>query len=248
MAVIGGTQITTKQNFAGVQSVTVTLAAQFVNTLFTVPQTIIPAPGSGFMIRPISVTLEGLGGATIPNLPGGGPTTAIIKYGTGLSIFDTSLALPLGTLLGAFSCSDGMLASFSTTTGGQALSLVDNQPINISAAANLAANGGAIQVVPTFGHAGLGYASGDTGVITTGSGTAEYIVTQVDGSGAVTQIFTTFDGFGYTISNGNATATGGAQPGVGTALQVNITNIGFFPPAATQKLRVTIFYRVVPLT
>lgn len=73
---------------------------------------------------------------------------------------------------------------------------------------------------------GGGYVMGDTGVVNGGSILATYIVTTVDANGNVTSYSITSPGTGYIISSGNTTATGGAQPGIGTGFTINVTGTG----------------------
>lgn len=78
----------------------------------------------------------------------------------------------------------------------------------------------------TSGHAGTGYASGDTGTVTfAGATVATYIVDTVSG-GAVLTYHLTSVGAGYIIAGAYATATGGSQPGVGTGFQIDVTALG----------------------
>lgn len=70
---------------------------------------------------------------------------------------------------------------------------------------------------------GSGYAVGDTGVVATGDGNATYIINTVDGLGAVTGMHITAPGTNYLTANDVPTATGGAQPGSGTGLTLNIS-------------------------
>ena len=58
---------------------------------------------------------------------------------------------------------------------------------------------------------GSGYAANDTGTISTGGSTATYKVLTVS-TGAVATYSITAVGTGYSVANGVATATGGAQP------------------------------------
>ena len=74
------------------------------------------------------------------------------------------------------------------------------------------------------GGGGGGYAPGDTGSVTAGTGDADYVVNSVAG-GVVTGYSLTAPGTAYANSQGNATATGGAQPGSGTGLKIDITGI-----------------------
>ena len=73
---------------------------------------------------------------------------------------------------------------------------------------------------------GLGYANGDTGTVTTGNGDATYLITGVGALGVVTSFVITFPGTGYTVGAGQATATGGIQPGAGAGLTINVTAVG----------------------
>lgn len=77
---------------------------------------------------------------------------------------------------------------------------------------------------PTPGGGGAGYALGDTGTVPGYTGDAAYRVTGQTG-GAVTAIAISAPGTSYRVSGGNATATGGGQPGSGTGLQIDITAI-----------------------
>lgn len=91
---------------------------------------------------------------------------------------------------------------------------------------------------------GSGYAAGDTGTITTGNGNATYLVQTVGGGGAVTLLEITNAGSGYTVSAGNATATGGTQPGSGTGLTVDITvvNSAGTPAGSTTNFPQRLWY------
>jgi hypothetical protein len=68
---------------------------------------------------------------------------------------------------------------------------------------------------------GTGYVKNDTGTINTGSGTATYSASTVSG-GVVSLVTLTNAGSGYSVGNNVATTDGGAQPGVGTGLSINI--------------------------
>ena len=70
---------------------------------------------------------------------------------------------------------------------------------------------------------GVGYAPGDTGIVLAGNGDATYIVNTIDGFGAVTGMHLTAPGTNYLTASNVTTATGGAQPGAGTGLTLNIT-------------------------
>lgn len=70
---------------------------------------------------------------------------------------------------------------------------------------------------------GTGYVVNDTGTITGGGGTGgTYKVLAVSAGGVVTSVQITAGGATYIGTIAAATATGGAQPGVGTGLKLNI--------------------------
>jgi hypothetical protein len=95
----------------------------------------------------------------------------------------------------------------------------------------------------SLGAGGTGYAANDTGTITTGTGDATYKVLTVGALGAVLTFQITGGGTAYAPANGVATATGGAQPGVGINLTVNITTVT--PGDGT--LKVITYYQIIPV-
>lgn len=79
----------------------------------------------------------------------------------------------------------------------------------------------------TIQAAGLGYALGDTGHVGGGNNDCTYTVTGVGALGVVTAIHLDAHGSNYdTANNPRATVNGGAQPGVGVGLTVNVTSVG----------------------
>lgn len=83
---------------------------------------------------------------------------------------------------------------------------------------------------PSAGGGGIAYAVGDTGTVDVPGGgiPAQYIITGVDGAGAVTTYTLTTNGTGYSISVGGVYATttpGGAQPGSGDGFTIQITAV-----------------------
>ena len=88
----------------------------------------------------------------------------------------------------------------------------------------LAATKGPI-TASTLGAGGSGYVVGDTGTVATGNGDATYVVDTLSGSAVATYTITA-PGTGYSVGTGQATAVGGAQPGVGTGFTINVTAIG----------------------
>ena len=107
------------------------------------------------------------------------------------------------------SCSDITLNSVALTWYQDALLPTDPTPAT-----------GAISTIAPAGI-GAGYAAGDTGSILGGNGDATYEVLTVEGSGGVLTVAVVLIGTGY-ASGVAAAATGGAQPGVGVGLALNI--------------------------
>lgn len=85
---------------------------------------------------------------------------------------------------------------------------------------------------------GAAYAVNDTGILVGPASTiATYIVNTVDGSGAVLTYSITAAGGGYIVRDGYLTAQGGAQPGKGFGLTINITSVS----TSTADAAVSIF-------
>ena len=86
--------------------------------------------------------------------------------------------------------------------------------------------------VVTVQSGGTGYALNDTGTIGTGDGTATYKVTGESG-GIVSSVSITYGGTGYQVLTNSGTVViantldGGAQPGVGVGLTLQINNVGY---------------------
>lgn len=78
----------------------------------------------------------------------------------------------------------------------------------------------------SFNSLGSGYAVGDTGTINGGTIHATYKVLAIGGGGFISSFQLTYGGSGYAIASSVGTATGGAQPGVGSGLNVNIVKLG----------------------
>ena len=79
-----------------------------------------------------------------------------------------------------------------------------------------------------IGRAGTGYHPGDTGFVAAGNNSIQntYVVNTVNGSGGVTGItITNVTGAQYGIFTNKPTSTGGAQPGTGSGLAINITGV-----------------------
>jgi hypothetical protein len=88
----------------------------------------------------------------------------------------------------------------------------------------------------SVGVGGSGYALNNTGFVDTGSGTAEYTIDGVDGSGGVTDFSFLDSGFDYVPGFGVGTTTGGAHPGSGSGFTINIIAIESGTPSCSYCL------------
>ena len=210
------------------------LTAAQIRTLFSSPVTVVPAPGAGFIAVPFrAITVYTFG------------TVAFGNTGTDvLSMFyagDTTADLIGGLSPGILAAASRIATAADTSIGPITETLGVNKAVTIMNP-NADYNAGTI-VTTTLGAAGSGYAVNDTGTITTFDADATYIVNSITAGGHVATFTITNPGTNYLVSNGNATAPGGAQPGVGTGFTVNIT-------AVTQgdgTLKVVTYYTVVPV-
>lgn len=111
----------------------------------------------------------------------------------------------------------------STNNAQSALYFVNGAQTVCSWDGTIGPSGGGAIVTSHLGSGGTGYAVNDTGTLTAGGANATYIVTSVSG-GVVTGYTITGAGTGY-FSGLSATATGGAQPGVGTGLTIFVDTV-----------------------
>jgi hypothetical protein len=96
----------------------------------------------------------------------------------------------------------------------------DPQPVTWDVG-DLVVRGVISQTIPVTN--GMNYEPSDTGTILGTTGTpATYLVLTVGGGGAVLSYSISFPGDGYVPTFSSATATGGAQPGVGTGFTIEI--------------------------
>lgn len=213
---------------------TVNLTAAQIKTLHSAPVQAVSTPGVGKILVVVAVATvykfnttvflpPTVAGAQLefPSRPGGplsGQLTATLNAGT------DSFAL-----LGA-----GFASGFNILPGA------DNQPLNF--VSDIDFPNGAITAT-TLGAGGAGYAPNDTGTITTDSADATYKVLTVGGGGAVLTFQITGAGTSYAPGNGKATATGGAQPGVGTGLTINVTTVA----VGDGTLKVVTYYQIIPV-
>ena len=84
-------------------------------------------------------------------------------------------------------------------------------------------------VTSAMNFGGTGYAAGDTGFILPNGGggiPAQYTVTGVSGTGAVTGYTVGYSGTGFIVGNDVGTRTGGSQPGGGLGFTVDVSAVG----------------------
>jgi hypothetical protein len=218
-----------------VLAATVTLNQAALIALAATPFTLVPAPGAGRIIIPIGFAF-------------------IYNFGTTAYQGQDGVAVEYAGAANDIVLLSGVTTSPLITAAASSFVFV---PAAIVANPNLAADtnqalriksgsltlGGPI-VTATKGAGGAGYAANDTGTIVDGSDDATYKVLTVDGGGAVLTFQVTGAGTGYRLENGVATATGGAQPGVGAGFTVNITAV----QNGDGTLKVTTFYSILPAT
>lgn len=207
-----------------------------LGTLFSAPVPFIAAPPAGSAV----VVLEVLMRCVIADV---GFTTSIspdLFYGT-----------PPGANRATSSdWNFGPATSDKSTTGiasnGSAIDTEerDAQPVLLGAGSDVARAGPI--VTASLADGGAGYAVGDTGEVDLDiyGGGAAYEIDTVDGGGAVLTFHLTSAGAGYsTVNNPLTTTAGGAQPGAGTGLTVNVDAIA----APDGTLFVQALYSVVEL-
>jgi hypothetical protein len=217
-----------------VLSKTVRLTAADLLALNVTPFQLVAAPGAGNIVAVIGVAFVYNFGAhpyqdTLFN-------GLDVKYAG--SLVQLVSVIPQTTLIehsqSAFAYSGSLMTTLVNILPG-----ADNKAVQLSGGDF---HGGPI-VTSTLGAGGAGYAANDTGTITSGNGDATYRVLTVDGGGAVLTFSITAPGTGYTVGNSQATAPGGAQPGVGAGFTVNITAV----QNGDGTLKVVTFYQIIPL-
>lgn len=224
---LGGGQVPT------LQTVTQLTAGQ-IATLSTLPVQVVPAPGAGKLIVPFGVAyVFDVGGQAFHTAVGGLDTLDVL-YSPSLDPLDASVVSMVTAAYSAFGYSAAVPGQYAILPGD------DNSALVVKALSDY--NAGPIETA-TITAGGLGYASNDTGTITTGSGDATYRVLSVGAGGAVSHLVVVNRGTAYTTGAGQATATGGTQPGVGVGLTVNITAVQL----GNGTLKVITYYQIIPV-
>lgn len=194
---------------------------------------IAPAPGDGISLIPTMVAIN-YHYRTVPYITGGG--NFVLSWGPPLAPSAIPNGAFVGTILTAVEDKTLILPT-STGLAGQTITNLDsvNKPLTISFSTAIT---GAPIISVAINAAGSGYAVGDTGTIDGGDGLATYEVLTV-ATGAVTSVDLTLGGAGYTDTTAATTATGGAQPGTGTGLTLDVTSA----ETTSGTLRITAYYR-----
>lgn len=249
----GGGSITTDSTLTGngtggsplsvavIKRASISLTANQLNHLHSSPVTLVAAGGSGTIIAPVAFTYA-MHAGSVANF---GPNGADMYVGylgnvsavgvPGSMSWDAGTFTTIGqsnfiTLPGILDPSVGGATSgnydpltLASTRGNYALG--NNQPLVLWTVSDFINAGAVATSSITAGNAGTLYAAGDTGFLSsTGDGTAAYVVDTVS-AGAVATYHLTANGTGYVVGTGEATATGGSQPGIGTGFQIDIGTI-----------------------
>lgn len=205
------------------------------------PVELVPAPGAGLAVRLVAVTAEYVAGDDGWLLSDTWGLYYADADGPPLTIGSEEFLISPGlTVVG-----DLQVATVNVL-GAVVVADADNAPVVVSTEDDDPTPTGPIVAVEVDDGGAL-YAPGDTGAILNAApsdNTATYEVDTVDGGGAVLTFHVVDVGASYTTGAGDNpkdTVTGGAQPGIGTGLTVNVTEI----PPADGTLLITALYHVV---
>ncbi len=197
----------------------------------------IAAPGSGKLITPDGMMTQNYiaGSAPFSN-----SATIYMQVGAG-NTFDYTSSYQIGfngTMNQYFQAN-----SSNWDTLPQSSSVGPNQPLSVYLLSVI--NLGPITTSSLNANPTVGYVNGDTGTITTGNGDATYIITNAVAGVVQAGGYTiTSPGTAYAVGNGQATATGGAQPGIGTGLLIDVNSI----TQGNGSVVLTIPFTVVPVS
>jgi hypothetical protein len=213
---------------------TTTLTRAQILALFTTQIVLVPSPGPGKLINVLGVA-------------------AVLNFGTvayNAMTDDIDVLYDNADFDSLINPSIVGLVTNPASSNAYVPGLVVADPSNVTGNANAAIvlnadatyNAGPV-VTTTLGAGGAGYAANDTGTISTGNNDATYKVLTVGAGGAVLTYQITAPGTKYSVGNGQATAVGGAQPGVGAGFTVNITAV----QTGDGTLKVVTYYQIIPV-
>lgn len=180
-----------------IQSITIALTANQINHLFSVPVTLVPAPGAGKLINPLQATALfkantlrfGKAGATIAT--GYGSCATIAPYDLAAFVIQAVSTVEVDQTAGAYSKPSAAL---------------DNQPLVACGLVSDFVSGGAVATSNLHaGGGGTGYAPGDTGGFN--DCTALYTIDTVGGGGDVLTYHLTNTGYECPIISNEGTFT-----------------------------------------
>ena len=223
-----------QNNFPGLLTNTTVLTAAQIRTLNSVPVTIIPAPGAGRINTLDSLVLIYNFGTHVFDAQVIGGTRVAYASALGSPLTPT-ISNPLEATSSQF-----LFLSSGVSAATFAQAAIVNQAIQITDQTDY--NAGPI-LTATLGAGGTGYVANDTGTIQQNNNDATYKVLTVGAGGAVLTFQITGNGTEYVTANGVATATGGAQPGVGVNFTVNITSVTL----GDGTLKVVTYYQIIPV-
>lgn len=214
------------QELAGVKTTRVSVSSAEILDLHNTPKVLVPAPGAGKMIQLVdAVSFYTFGASWYIS----DDNLIIINAGTDGTYFTSGIAL--GSL-------GDQTTLFVRVHRAWASEEVDNQPVVLEALAAVRVTGNVGNT--SVGDGGSGYDVDDTGGIAAGSSDATYIVTAVDGGGAVTAFTITAPGTGYEVGDGQVTQVStGAGDG---AFTIDIDSI---TSPSTGTLLIELLYRSV---
>jgi hypothetical protein len=210
------------------------LTSAQIQALHSVGAVLVPAPGAGLITVVLGVALMYNFG-THAYVTQGADEIQLVYTG------DFGLVAPeVFQLIPAAESAYAYVSGLAGATSPLNLAADENATVLITSSADY--NAGPIASA-TLGAGGLGYAANDTGTITNGANDATYKVLTVGAGGAVLTFEITGAGTKCNVANGQATATGGAQPGVGVGFTVNITAV----KTGDGTLKVVTYYQIIPV-
>lgn len=214
----------------GLSLVTVPFTADQINHLFSAPQTLIDAPGTGKAI----IVAGNWGAVTAGTIPFNSENGFVDIYYGSASGEDINTAI-----------NDSLTLTTSTVTVSSLphvpspYTQIENLPLVLAGTGEDFVNGGAIASA-TLGAGGLAYAPGDTGTVSP-EGVSVYVVDTIGAGGAVLTFHFSDAGYGNNVGDGHATVV---STGIGDGnFTINITKI----TPGNGKCSITVSYYILTL-